>query len=289
MYTIFYCIYKDMHLHVVHQFVLQVLPTSDLSPSPNADHKLIPSPKPLPSTPEQSATRSSCSSSVQRVSRRSDGKVSCISTSKQEASYSLSCPPFGQRSPHSSNKRRKLRLYVSSQGDPCTLSNVSDTEIVRLQNSVIKGYHQFRIRPPITNPTTYLFVDREYTNIQDVNACLVWIPPLTMFDPSFHQLVTDPKRQLTLADVADLPIGHVPRGLAGCFREILDLGASIFAEVTGDPIPSFPPWPALQAKGGGIVIPCTYWIQSQDKNKILSLLSKTLNIMPEGASMKIVQ
>ena len=65
-----------------------------------------------------------------------------------------------------------------------------------LSNSVIKGYHAFKIRPPITTPPTRLQVEPEYTNIHDTDACLVWLPSLESFPESLHGTVTDDKRQL---------------------------------------------------------------------------------------------
>jgi hypothetical protein len=159
---------------------------------------------------------------------------------------------------------------------------------IRLENSVIKGYHHYQIRPPMTQPKTLLSVDREYTNIHDLDACLVWIPPLTQFNTQLHDMVTDATRELTLRDIAALPLGHVPRGLAGSFRSILDDGGSVFAEPTGEPVPSFPPWPAPMSKGGGVVIPCTYIIQHHDESFILTSLRSALKDMSEGTAMKLV-
>ena len=76
---------------------------------------------------------------------------------------------------------------------------------------------------------------------------------------------------------AGLPVGHVPRTLAGYFRSVLEDGC-VFAEVTGDPIPSFSPWPEKDEEGGGIVLPCNYIITHPDIqsqfNKLSELLSK---------------
>lgn len=132
-----------------------------------------------------------------------------------------------------------------------------------------------------------LIIDREYTNIKDKNACLVWIPPLTSYETNLHDTLTDGSRQLYLKDVAGLPVGHVPRSLAGTFREILDGNGSITAEVTGDPIPSFSPWPAQKEQGGGVVVPCNYTIQHTNRVFVLDLLTETLSKMPEGKCMHI--
>lgn len=86
-----------------------------------------------------------------------------------------------------------------------------------IDKSVIKGYHAFKIRPPYITHVPQLFIDREYTNVKDEYAWLVWLPQLESFPPDIHDMVTDEKRQLKLSDVAGLPIGHVPRCLSQFF------------------------------------------------------------------------
>ena len=151
-----------------------------------------------------------------------------------------------------------------------------------LANAVIKGYHAFQIKPPKTSVN--LTVDREYTNKHDENACLVWLPPLDNFPEHMHSEYTDTKRQLKLEDIAWLPVGHVPRPLAGHFRTILDEGGQVFAQITGEPVPSFPPWPAPKEEGGGVVIPCNYRIVLTDSSlmkKHYDGLSALINSIPE--------
>lgn len=94
----------------------------------------------------------------------------------------------------------------------------------------------------------------------------MWIPALSHFKENVHSMITDAKCLLKLSDVADLPIGHVPRSLAGSFRSVLDEGGEIFAEAKGEPIPSFAPWPAHNEEGGGVVIPATYFIHAKKKH-----------------------
>ena len=158
-----------------------------------------------------------------------------------------------------------------------------------LENSVIKGYHAYQIKPPSTDPPTKLIVDREYTNISDKDACLVWLPELETFPRSLHDMVTDQQRQLKLSDVAGLPIGHAPRILASFFRTVLDNEGAIHAVCTGNPCPSFPPWPAPTEIGGGVVIPCKFFIVCNDKDlkHFVTQLEATLEKMSEGSVMKI--
>jgi len=160
---------------------------------------------------------------------------------------------------------------------------------ITLENCVIKGYHEFKIRPPRTDPVTMLRVDREYTNTHDENACLVWIPALNSFSSDLFEMVTDGKKELTLKDVAGLPVGHVPLGLSYSFRQVMDTEGDIYAEPIGDPIPSFPPWPAPNEVGGGVVIPCHYHIYHSNINNVMSLLSNALIAMPEGEFMRLDQ
>ena len=100
-------------------------------------------------------------------------------------------------------------------------------------------------------------------------------------------MYTDEKRQLKLSDIAGLPVGHVPGTLSGCFRRILDSGGHIYAIVTGEPCPSFPPWPAQNEKGGGVVIPCTYVVEVDDVDSTFASLTEALSGMNEGNSMRL--
>ncbi len=91
------------------------------------------------------------------------------------------------------------------------------TSVVIL-NAVVKGYHEFQIRPP---PTFSLRVTKEYGNKYDQTACLVWVPELESIPSEMRRVVTDAKRGETVETIAGLPIGRVPRGLSSCFWELL--------------------------------------------------------------------
>ena len=119
------------------------------------------------------------------------------------------------------------------------------------------------------------------------SACLVWLPPQDSFPKNIYHSITDEKRQLKLEDIAGLPIGHVPRTLAGYFRSVLEDGC-VFAEVTGDPIPSFSPWPEKDEEGGGIVLPCNYIITHPDIQSQFNKLSELLSKIPEGSATELV-
>lgn len=82
-----------------------------------------------------------------------------------------------------------------------------------LANAVIKGYHVYKIKPLVTS--VKLIVDREYINIQDENAFLVWLPELDHFPKSMISEYADIKRHCYCRDIAGLPAGHVSRCLAG--------------------------------------------------------------------------
>jgi len=64
-----------------------------------------------------------------------------------------------------------------------------------------------------------------------------------------------------LFDVTGLPIENVPRELATCFREVLDIGGTFYAEPYGEPAPSPSPWPEQQEVGGGVILQCNYIIR----------------------------
>ena len=145
----------------------------------------------------------------------------------------------------------------------------------------------FQIRAPKTQPHTQLTIDREYTNTHDEHACLVWIPPLETFPVDLHNQFTDEKRQLILSDVAGLPVGHVPKCLSELFCDVMDNGGKIYAEVTGDPVPSFPPWPAQDQEGGGIVLPCKYIFTDIDIEVFFFKIKKCLDECTEGKSMEV--
>ena len=84
--------------------------------------------------------------------------------------------------------------------------------------AVIKGYHEFKIRPPAS---LALKVTKEYGNKYDKNACLVWVPELESIPSEMWSIVTDAKRGETVETIAGLPIGRVPLGLSSCFWELL--------------------------------------------------------------------
>ena len=89
---------------------------------------------------------------------------------------------------------------------------------VVVSNAVVKGYHEFQIRPP---PTFSLKVTKEYGNRHDRTACLIWVPELDSIPPEMRTVVIDIKRGETVETIAGLPIGRVPRGLSSCFWELL--------------------------------------------------------------------
>ena len=157
-----------------------------------------------------------------------------------------------------------------------------------LKHSVIKGYHAFEIRPPMITPPCLLEVQPEYTNIKDVCACLVWIPELDFFSKDTLQITTDEKRHLKLEDVAGLPIGRVPRSLAPYFRDVMDKGGKVLTEVTGPPVPSFPPWPAQHEEGGGVVLPCNYIISTPCRDDF-KIIAEALHGLSEGSAMELVK
>ena len=88
-----------------------------------------------------------------------------------------------------------------------------------IMNGVIKGYHEFKIKPPVS---LALKVTKEYGNKFDKNACLVWMPELLEIPRFMWDIVTDNKRNETVATIAGLPVGRVPSGLSECFSKLLN-------------------------------------------------------------------
>lgn len=164
----------------------------------------------------------------------------------------------------------------------------STASAVVVKNAVIKGYHVYKVRPPMS-PVTELTIAMEYSNPHDTNATLVWMPGLETFPVPQRSKVTDEKRMLKIEDIAGLPVGHVPIGLSGCFRQLLNDGLFIKAVPTGEPIPSFPPWPAVQEKGGGVVIPCVYTIScsSADAVEIKQKITCAVDLMAESQVLEV--
>ena len=116
------------------------------------------------------------------------------------------------------------------------------------------------------------------------------MPPLSAFDTSKHSMLTDNKRQLYLSDIADLPVGHVPKELAPVFWMVLDTGGSIHAEVCGEPVPSSFPWPEQHEEGGGVVIPCNYILEPAATcfDGTVKCLKDTLSKMAADNSMDVM-
>ena len=130
-------------------------------------------------------------------------------------------------------------------------------------------------------------MDREYLNVHDRDACLVWIPQKETFTEEQLLLETDEKRYLKLDDITGLPIGHVPRGLATAFRDILDIDGKIYAIAKSKAVQSFPPWPPVFENGGGAIIPCDYVVYHNDRVLVMNMITNAVHNMPEKEVMRI--
>ncbi|XP_020901197.1 uncharacterized protein LOC110239794 [Exaiptasia diaphana] len=140
--------------------------------------------------------------------------------------------------------------------------------VITIDNAVVKGYHEFQIRPP---PALHVLlpVSKEHGNRHDANACLVWVPELKDIPTTLWNDITDAKHSERVHTIAGLPIGRVPKGLAPCFRELLESSdvECINCEQTGSPCKSFQPWPEQQCTGGGAVIPCSYRVVTKSNHQ----------------------
>ena len=90
-----------------------------------------------------------------------------------------------------------------------------------------------------------------------------------------------------LSDIAGLPVRHVPKCLSELFCDIMGTGGKIFALVTGDPVPCFPPWPPNE-EGGGIVLPCNYICTYIITELCYNKLKECLERVYESKSMELV-
>ncbi|KAH3881694.1 hypothetical protein DPMN_005621 [Dreissena polymorpha] len=102
------------------------------------------------------------------------------------------------------------------------------------------------------------------------------------FDSCLHDTVSEDDILLTLRDIAELPIGHVPLTLASSFRNLIYIGAFVLCEAIDLPQPIFPPWPEPQEKAGGVVIPCAYIVRHENKELAIDIIKGALMSMTEG-------
>lgn len=156
---------------------------------------------------------------------------------------------------------------------------------MQIEDSVIKGYHEYKIAPPLA---LELVLQPEYVNIHDKDAILVWMPQIKD-DKILKQKTSQGLYVKDLVNPVPLIIGHVPRGLAAIFRQFLDEKYFLTCVATGKPIPSFSPWPHPSEIGGGVVIPCKYKIYCEP-NQIGDVISRVKNILPivkGGDAMKL--
>jgi len=69
-------------------------------------------------------------------------------------------------------------------------------------------------------------------------------------DESISGMSRDNICQVVLSDVARLLIGHVPRKLATCLKEVIYNGGTVHAEPHVEPAPSSSSWPEQHEVGG---------------------------------------
>jgi len=63
----------------------------------------------------------------------------------------------------------------------------------------------------------------------------------------------------------------------------------VYAIVTGDPVPSFSPWPLPSEEGGRVVLPCHFIIYSSPVliQKYNNQLSDLIKDIPEGDVLQV--
>lgn len=61
----------------------------------------------------------------------------------------------------------------------------------------------------------------------------------------------------------------------------------LFSEEWGEPLPSFPPWPHMLEKGGGVVIPCQYKVCPKNFHAALTVIEQHIENMPEKSVINV--
>ncbi|XP_070552299.1 uncharacterized protein [Ptychodera flava] len=161
--------------------------------------------------------------------------------------------------------------------------------VISIKNAAIKGYHVYQVRAP---EGLHLVVKKEYGNPHDQYALMIYVPELVDIEASMHNIVTDDKRDLVLQQVAGLPMGHVPYILSEGIYKCIDmkLASKVTCCVTGGPRQSFPPWPAVDEKGGGALIPADYFITVSDEHlsTAVKLVNDAIQKMAEKSVLEVV-
>ena len=142
--------------------------------------------------------------------------------------------------------------------------------------SCIKGYHRFKIRP---HKEIVMDVKIEIGNKLDHNAMIVKLPLLEDITPTLHKEITKEERgkekeHQTVESTAGKVVGRVPANLCKLFKGFCEKKIIIKCQATGDPTTSIHP-PSKQSfkkykhgkdrEGGGDVVPCKYIYISRGK------------------------
>ena len=105
---------------------------------------------------------------------------------------------------------------------------VVDEMKIAIQDSFIKGYHIFCIRP---HPEVTMVVRQEENNKFDHNIHSLWMPSMADIPILFRGAVTRPakngKPEQTVAEIAGRMVGRVPANLGEVFKDLKDSIISI--------------------------------------------------------------
>ena len=92
--------------------------------------------------------------------------------------------------------------------------------MLKITNSNVKGYHNFKIRP---HPDIKMYVQRDDDNTYDKNAMKIVMPELMDIPSELHEAVTRPadkkRAPQKVCDIAGMTVGRVPANLGKVFRE----------------------------------------------------------------------
>ena len=98
-------------------------------------------------------------------------------------------------------------------------------KLVKVNESSIKGYHNFKIRP---HPEIEMVVERDVTNIYDPHAMIIKMPELKKIPSSFYKAITKSARgkekAQTVEEIAGETVGRVPANVCKLFNKLLQEG-----------------------------------------------------------------
>ena len=155
-------------------------------------------------------------------------------------------------------------------------SSCTDMKVITIENSSIKGYHVFKIRP---HNDIEMIVTEDNENSYDPYAMVVQMPEEGSIPKELLEDVTREAKEgmatQTVKSIASKTVGRVPANLGKIFRNLISARdvSKITCVSQNKPTLSRIP-PARQSykryverkdrRGGGAIIPCKYMLRCPD-------------------------